>query len=141
MKFSYMFPIAVMISGCTSVNVIEVSASHNIEHVCIEENSKVIVPGFLSTIEDGLNDRSISTEMYRGALPEHCDYKLTYTALQSWDVTPYLTHAELRLYKSGERIGYGEYHHNGGSASLSLNKWASVKSKMTPVINKLFSQH
>jgi hypothetical protein len=36
---------------------------------------------------------------------------------------------------------YAEYHITGGSISFSLKKWASVKKKMTPVINKLLAQY
>jgi hypothetical protein len=39
-----------------------------------------------------------------------------------------------------KRIGYAEYH-IGAVASFSLKKWASVKKKMTPVINKLLAQY
>lgn len=64
---------------------------------------------------------------------------MTYTALQSWDFTTYLSHAELRLYKENLRIGYGIYHLDGGG--LSLMKWGSVKSKMTPVVNEMLGQY
>jgi hypothetical protein len=42
--------------------------------------------------------------------------------------------------KKNKRIGYAEYH-IGAVASFSLKKWASVKKKMTPVINKLLAQY
>jgi hypothetical protein len=34
-------------------------------------------------------------------------------------LTPYLSHAELRLFKRNKKIGYAEYHITGGSMSLS----------------------
>ena len=78
--------------------------------------------------------------MYTGIKPEHCEYRLTYTALRSWDFSAYLSHAELRLYKGSKKIGYAEYHLKG-KGGLSLTKWASVKSKMVPVINELLEQY
>ena len=91
-------------------------------------------------MEDGFNDHGITTEMYKGARPRHCEYHLTYTALRSWDFSTYLFHAELRLYKGSTRIGYAEYHLIG-KGGFSLNKWASVKSKMTPIIDELLAQY
>ena len=131
---------AILFSGCTAIDVKQVDSSHNIEHVCIENNPKVIVTDFVSTVEDVFNDHGISTEIYSGEFPNHCVFKLTYTALRTWHITPYLSHAELRLFKDRERIGYAEYHLNGGGG-FALNKWASVKSKMTPVVNQLLAQY
>ncbi len=127
-------------AGCTAIDVKQVDASYKIDHVCIENNPKVIVADFVSTVEDVFHDHSITTEIYNGIIPEHCQYKMSYTALRSWDVTPYLSHAELRLFKGMQRIGYAEYHLKGGGG-LALNKWASVKSKMTPVVNQLLAQY
>lgn len=132
--------LAIMFSGCTAVDVKQVDSSHNIYHVCIENNPRVIVAGFVDTVEEVFHDYLITTEVYSGKIPDHCQYRLTYTALRSWDFSPYLSHAELRLFKGHERIGYAEYHLRG-KGGLALNKWASVKSKMTPVVNQLLAQH
>jgi hypothetical protein len=71
-------------------------------------------------------------------MPNNCEYNLTYTALKNWDMATYMHHAELWLYQDNENIAYTEYHLNG-KGGLALNKWASVDSKMDPVINKLLS--
>lgn len=132
--------LVLLLTACTSVDVRPVDASYNLLHVCVEKNPKVIVPDFVSTLEDAFLDHGIETNVYNGLMPDNCEYKLTYTALRSWDFSTYLSHAELRLYKGSERIGYAEYHLNGGGG-LSLMKWASVKSKMTPVVDDLLSQY
>lgn len=129
-----------VLTGCTSVDVRPVDSNYNMTHVCIEENPKVIVEGFVSTLEDGFEDHLITTEIFRSRKPDHCEFTLKYTALRSWDMAPYLSHAELRLYRGSERIGYAEYHLNG-KGGLSLMKWAGVKSKMAPVINELLAQY
>lgn len=139
-RYFLVFVLMAIISGCTSISVNQINKSHNIQHVCLEENKKVIVNGFVQVIEDGFQNHQITTEVYSGPRPRHCIYKLTYTALRSWDFTPYLSHAELHLYKNNSKIGYAEYHLNG-KGGFSLMKWASVKSKMTPVINELLAQY
>lgn len=132
---------AVMLSACTSVDVSQVDQSYNMDHVCIQNNPEVIVSDFVPVLREEFHNHFITTEVYSGTKPENCEFTLTYTALRSWDVTPYLSHAELRLYKAQNQIGYAEYHHNGGNMSLALNKWDSVKTKMTPVIDELLQQY
>jgi hypothetical protein len=128
------------LASCTAVDVSQVDRAHNLTHVCIEENPKVIVVDFVSTLEEAFEQHLITTELYRGVKPSHCEFNLTYTALRSWDITPYLSHAELRLYRGAQRVGYADYHLRG-KGGLSLMKWASVESKMMPVVEKLLAQY
>ena len=141
----FCFVLVLGITGCTAVDVKPVDTSHSLDRVCIEDNPKVIVADFVSTVEDVFHAHGITTEIYTADMPDSCKFKLTYTALRSWDLAPYLSHAELRLFKvrelkNQERIGYAEYHLVGGGG-FALNKWASVKSKMTPVVNQLLAQY
>lgn len=130
---------AISVSACTSVKVQELnSGEHQVHHVCIEQNPKVIVERFPQVIEDGFQRHGITSEVYKGEKPSHCEYSLTYTALKTWDMGAYLHHAEMRLFKNKTKIAYAEYHLNG-KGGLALNKWAGVDSKMDPVINKLLS--
>ena len=130
----------IIITGCTAIQVTPLDKSYNVSHVCIEDNPKVIVGGFVETISDIFQDHGITTETYSGQRPAHCDFKLTYTALRSWDFSAYLSHAELRLFKGNERIAYAEYHLRGGGG-FALNKWASVESKINPVVNELLAEY
>lgn len=131
---------SIVITGCTSVQVSQLDRSHSVSHVCVEDNPKVKVEGFIEVVSDIFQDHGITTEVYSGQRPEACEFKLTYTALRSWDFSPYLSHAELRLFKKNERIAYAEYHLRG-KGGFALNKWASVESKMTPVVKKLLGQY
>lgn len=139
MKKLYLIIILLTLASCTSIKVQRLNPDvHKVHHVCIEQNSKVIVESFPSVIEKGLERHGITTEIYTDTKPKHCEYNLTYTALKTWDVGTYLHHAELRLCKNNQKIAYAEYHLNG-KGGLSLNKWASVDSKMNPVIDQLLA--
>ncbi|MGQ4275729.1 Sbal_3080 family lipoprotein [Pseudidiomarina sp. E22-M8] len=140
MKGLFLITFVFFISGCTAVQVTQIDRKHNLEHVCIENNPKVIVDGFVEVVVNGLNKHGISSEVYAANQPKHCEVMLTYTAFRSWDFAPYLTHAELRLFKDNQRIGYAEYRLRG-KGGLALNKWASVESKMTPVVDELLGQY
>jgi len=129
-------------AGCTAVKVNPLDASRAISHICIKDNPKVIVPDFLSIVRDGFEEHGITSEVISGQIANECDAVLTYTALRNWDLTPYLSHAELRIEDlQGTLLASAEYHISGGSVSLDLTKWDSVESKMKPVIDELLSAY
>ena len=128
----------VILAACTSVAVKPINREeHQVQHVCIQENPRVIVAGFLESVERGLQRHSITSERYVGDKPpEHCTYTLSYVARQNWDVAVYLWQAEVQLRKGAEVVGTAEYHLRG-QGGLALNKWASVETKMAPVMDQL----
>ncbi len=135
----------VLFTGCTAVKVKPLEASLSISKVCIMNNPKVIVPEFLNVVRDGFDRHGINSIIvneYAGQdLSKICQAILTYTALQSWDFATYMVHAELRLDDlNGKKLASAEYHLNGGGG-FSLMKWASVESKMKPVIDELLSSY
>jgi hypothetical protein len=130
---------AVLAAGCTSISVRPVDHSLGMRHVCIQENSRVRVVDFVPVLRDGFDRHGVATEVFTGLKPERCEYVLTYTALRSWDFSPYLSHAELKIEKDGRQVAYAEYHLKG-KGGLSLTKWASTREKMDPVIDELFKK-
>ncbi|MCW4453402.1 Sbal_3080 family lipoprotein [Flavobacterium sp. MXW15] len=131
---------ALALAGCTSVNVKPATAADAFQHLCIHENPQVIVPDFVAILQRGLDRHGVSSELFSGARPAHCDYVLTYTARRSWDFATYLTHAELRIDRQGRHVASAQYHLRG-KGGLSLTKWKSTEAKMTPVIDQLLANH
>lgn len=107
-------------------------------HICIQRNPSVIVEDFLPVLEEGIARHGYTSEVFSGHRPEHCEYVMTYTARQTWDVARYLSHAEIRIQRRGEQVGYGEFHLRG-KGGYSLYKWQGTKTKMDPVIDRLFA--
>jgi hypothetical protein len=129
------------VAGCTSIRVTPVDPSIRLAHVCIQQNLRVIVADFLPVVRDGFQRHGISTEVFSSAMPpDHCEYVLTYTALQSWDFVTYLSHAELRLENKGQKIAEAEYHLKG-KGGFSFMKWEDTKTKMDPVIDELLKAY
>jgi len=97
-----------------------------------------MVTDFVPVLEAGFERHGISTERVSSAIPQHCEYVLTYSARRSWDMAPYLSQAELRLSSSGQEVAWAHYHlrNKGG---LALNKWTSTESKISPVIDELLT--
>jgi hypothetical protein len=130
--------LALLTAACTSVKVQSVDTSLPLLHVCIQRNHAVEVSDFLPVLQEGFERHGIGTEIYNGNRPRRCEYVLTYTALRSWDVKTYLSHAELRLLRAGQQIAFAEYHLRA-KGGLSLMKFAGTKSKMDPVIDELLA--
>lgn len=125
-------------TGCTAVTVKPVDPSLAINYVCIENNPRVIVTDFVDVLRDGFNRHGIATELTSGGRLRQCEYVLRYTALQSWDMAKYLSHAELRLESNGRQIASADYHLKG-KGGFSLTKWGDTKTKMDPVIDELLA--
>jgi hypothetical protein len=132
---------APLLASCTSVQVRQVDAQlHKFDYLCIKDNPKVMVVDFVSVMEDVFRDHGISSELFYGDPPAHCEYVLTYTARRSWDFVPYLSYAELKIRKGREFVASARYKHNGGSMSWAPNKWDGTRTKMEPVINEMLGR-
>ena len=77
--------------------------------------------------------------MFRDTAPARCLFTSTYTALRSWDFAMYMTDAQIDILRDGRQIASANYHLKGGGG-LSLNKWASTREKILPVIDTLLAQ-
>ena len=113
-----------------------VASSLQLKRVAIRDNPKVIVAGFVDVLRDGFARHGISSEVIAADARAEGQYIVTYTALRSWDVTPYLSHAEIRIEIDGRQVAYAEYHLRG-KGGFSMMKWQGVRTKMDPVIDKL----
>ncbi|OAM31125.1 hypothetical protein A7P95_01085 [Eikenella longinqua] len=130
---------ATALSACTFVTVQPVSAAEDIKEVCIENNPRVQVRDFVSVLQNRLAYHNIQSQVVENKANQGCVYSMTYNALRSWDITTYLSHAELYLWKDGRQIAQAEYHLRG-KGGFALTKFASTRTKMEPVIDQLLGR-
>ena len=126
------------VSACTSVQVNAVAEQqvNAIQQICIVNNPKVLVTDFVPVVQQRLQHHGIVSRVVEGSEASACAYQLHYSAKRSWDFTPYMSWAELKLYQNEVLIANAEYK-LVGKGGLSLTKWQSVETKMTPVIDQL----
>lgn len=129
---------ATALSGCVSVKVKPVDASVAMTHVCIRENPAVKVDDFVMVMQDGFQRHGIAAEVFSADPPPTCEYTVTYTALRSWDLKPYLSHAEIRIDQHGKLVASAEYHLNG-KGGYDLGKYRGTKAKIDPVMDQLLA--
>lgn len=125
-----------ILAGCSTMEVRPLREP--ITKVCIEKNDDVNVEDFLQVLEDGLNRNGVSTEVYAGPRPSHCQFRVTYLVWRKWDLVPYLSRAEIRLDKDGTSVAAGTYHLTGGGG-LDLGKYRGTKAKIDPVIDEMMN--
>jgi hypothetical protein len=129
----------ILLGGCTAVTVRPVDKALGVKHVCIQDCSDRCFDGdMLGIIRDGFERHGISSQIYTGNVPDQCEYHLTYMCNRTWDLSMYMHHAELSLYRGRNQIGFAEYHLKQGGG-LALTKFQSTKSKMDPVIDELMT--
>jgi len=133
--------LSLAIAGCSGIELQPGDAQYNLDHVCIEENPEVMATDFIATVEGAFQERGISTELYSGALPNHCSYKLTYSTLDAPQIGAQLTHAELHLYKGQDRISEAEYNSGGNAGDSSEMKLENIKTGMTIALDRLLAQN
>jgi hypothetical protein len=139
-RYAIVIASVLAIVGCTSIQVQPIDSSLNLKHICIRENPKVIISDFMTVLRDGFERHRITTEVFSGTAPDRCEFILSYTALQSWDMGAYLSEAELRLESKGRKVASAEYH-LVGKGGFSLMKWQGTKTKMDPVIDELLKAY
>ena len=129
------------VSACTSVQVNAVAEQqvNAMQQICIVNNPKVLVTDFVPVVQQRLQHHGIVSRVVEGSEASACAYQLHYSAKRSWDFTPYMSWAELKLYQNAVLIANAEYK-LVGKGGLSLTKWQSVETKMTPVIDQLFAK-
>lgn len=123
-------------AGCTSIQVQPIDPSLAPKYICIRENPAVQVADFVPVIRARLSSHDIRTDVFSSAVPAGCQYVLTYTALRSWDLVPFLSHAEVYLSHNGRQVATGTFHLRG-KGGYALTKYDSTEKKMDPVIDQL----
>lgn len=126
------------LASCTRVEVRPVDRGVAMNRVCIHTNPAVTVDDFVMAMDDGFQRHRIAVEVYDGDLPASCKYVVDYTARSTWDLTSYLSNAEIRITEGASLVASATYHLNG-NGGLDLGKWRSTKAKMEPVMDELLA--
>ena len=125
--------------ACTHVYVQPLRSSDELlTPICIERNPKVRVSDFLRVLEAGFLRHGIETRVVEAPAGEDCDSVVTYTALRSWDIVPYLNYAGVRVSRDGTTVATAAYSHGGG---FGFNKWRGTRAKMNPVLDQLLENY
>ncbi|WP_338523941.1 Sbal_3080 family lipoprotein [Pseudomonas batumici] len=127
------------LTGCTTVKVEPIDRKYHISTLCIEENPAVVAGDFVDGLQTLLRQHNIKSQLYVRPVPSNCEYRMSYTAIRSWDFSAFLSDAQVWLYKGDQQIGFAQYH-LVGEGGFDPSKVGTVEEKMAPVINQLLGQ-
>ena len=143
MKCKFVGLSLILLYGCNSYNVKSLPYDPNLKDIVVVDNPKVIVADFVDVMTDEFNAREIKVRCVPqsyAAKPK--EYVVCYDARRSWDFSPYLSDATIRISKDGMTIAKGKYHHTGGSASLDVfTKWRGTEWKMKELYDELLKYY
>ncbi len=105
--------------------------------ICIEHNVDVSIPSFEDYIVEGLARHGIKSQTYKGVMPAHCENKLTYVGLRSWDLANYVSVINLKVYdKSDDIVARVDWQQN----PMAPNKWRNAKGKVFDAVDMLLGK-
>ena len=111
--------LAVFITGCSIQQKVEPVNLTKKAELCIIENPKVR-DGFLQEFRRVLAARQINHLVVPELnVPESCQWTVTYTARWSWDMTIYMSYAEIKVYEEGQLSGEALYDARRGGVNMS----------------------
>jgi len=139
MKLLFTFTAAILLIGCASPYTIKPPpVTTKITQVCIVDNPKVLMSGFLPELKSQLHSYGIATQDWTAYNPDGCQYWLYYTANWHWDFTMILIYAELKLYQHTTLIGYAEF--NNRKPGANPFHYGAAAGKLKALTGPLFWQ-
>ena len=106
------------------------------EEVCIVE-APAVREGFVKELQESLARRGFEPRLLpEGTSPRECPLVVTYTARWSWDLTIYMSFAEINVFRDGALAGSAKYDSTRGSANMG--KFIDAETKVNELVSELF---
>jgi hypothetical protein len=106
------------------------------EDICVVHNAAV-----RNTVEpviiDALQQKGFSPRVVQAPVDASCTNKLEYTAKWSWDITTYMSKANLSFYQAGTKTGEAVYD-SKTAGGLNMSKWVNAEEKLREMVDELF---
>jgi hypothetical protein len=122
--------------ACTITQEVEPLARTPTPEVCIIEDPDVR-EGFLAEYTATLRARGYDVRVLpSGASLDACTVTSTYTARWSWDITIYMSYAQIKVFVDGQLAGQALYDARRGSANT--DKFIDAEPKIRELVSELF---
>jgi hypothetical protein len=126
---------AMVLSGCAIKQQVERAELSSDAMLCVIEN-KEVREGFLPELQKVLQEKGIKHSVVdAGYAQQHCEWTLTYIARWSWDLTIYMSYAEINVFKGGVLDGRAVYDSTGGS--MNFSKFIDAEPKIRELVEQL----
>ncbi len=126
---------ATLLSACSITQNVEPAQITKGSELCIIENTEVR-EGFLKEFRSSLSSKGIPHRVVsETSVPESCEWTSTYVARWSWDMSLYMSYAEIKVFHNGSLDGEAVYDSTSGSANMS--KFIDAEPKIRELVNEL----
>ncbi len=131
-----------LLDGCNSYKVAALPYDANLKGVVVVDNPKVRDGHFVPVLERAFVERGFRVRHGAAADAAGDEAVVTYSALRSWDIVPYLTDADVVISKNGVQKASGHYHHNGRNWSFDVfTKWRGDGNKLADLYDKMLENY
>lgn len=128
-----------LLAGCSIKQRVDPYVVPDNLELCIIEDPKVR-QSFLDEYRRALDVMGVRTKLLpAGSSIRDCPVVSTYMARWSWDLTIYMTFAEIKVYEGGNLAGSAVYDSRSGGARL--DKWKDAEKKIQELVSELFGTH
>ena len=135
MKKLWLLCCVILLPACTITQNIEPAEITKNAEICIIENPAVRA-GFLKEYLSVLSSKRIAYKMVNVAdVPEDCEWTSPYTANWTWDLTIYMSYAEIKIFHKGSLDGQAIYDSRSGSSNMG--KFIDAEPKVRELVNQL----
>lgn len=125
----------ILLSACSITQNIEPAEISKGSELCIIENPDVR-DGFLKEYRSVLSSKGIPHKVVsENSVPSSCEWTSTYVARWSWDLSLYMSYAEIKVFHNGSLDGEAKYDSTKGGANMS--KFIDAEPKIRELINQL----
>ncbi|GAB3108779.1 hypothetical protein G8770_23355 [Aestuariicella hydrocarbonica] len=124
-----------LLSACSITQNIEPAEISKGSELCIIENPDVR-EGFLKEYQSVLSSKAISYRVVsENSVPDSCEWTSTYVARWTWDLSLYMSYAEIKVFYKGSLDGEAKYDSTRGGANMS--KFIDAEPKIRELVNQL----
>jgi hypothetical protein len=129
-----------LLFGCTVIytaNPVSIQKMDSKE-ICIIENTDMNAR-FLPAYEKALEKKGFLVNILSpGSYPAACPLSSTYLTEWSWDFVPYMSHAQIFIYRNGIMVGNALYNAPCCGWSLTFKIYEKTDNKLLKMVNQLF---
>lgn len=127
--------LAILISACSITQNIEPAQISKGSELCIIENTDVR-EGFLKEYQSVLSSKGIPYRVVnKSSIPESCEWTSTYVARWTWDLSLYMSYAEIKVFYKGNLDGEAKYDSTMGGANM--RKFIDAEPKIRELVDQL----
>lgn len=125
-----------VVSACSITQTVDPIEDVFSREICVIENTAV-KSGFIAELKNSLHAKNFTVRTLSGdATTNDCPTVATYTARWSWDLTIYMSYAEITVFQDGRLAGRALYDATSGGGRL--DKFVDAEPKIRELVNQLF---